>query len=185
MLSLRFTAWGWSAGKGRGQRLEQAAKVCDPRTCCRPPQALLYQSVAAATGVGVGSKSGGGCSRGAPRGPQLRPSEATYAMVPVAFIAGDLLEAVPRDGAPSPRPQGVHVCSPLSPHLHHHEESIFPLKVAGHLSQLSFPAPSSRSLQVPTGHPGCYDHVPGAMASRRSHALSCSLGNKPVTFPHW
>lgn len=151
MLSLRFTAWGWSAGKGRGQRLEQAAKVCDPRTCCRPPRALLYQSVAAATGGGVGSKSGGGCSRGTPRGPQLRPSEATYAMVPVAFIAGDLLEAVPRDGAPSPRPQGVHVCSPLSPHLHHHEESIFPLKVAGHLK----PAVLSRPLlQVSAGTNG-------------------------------
>lgn len=54
----------------------------------------------------MGSKSGGGYSRGTPRGPQLRPSKGTYAMVPVAVIAGDLLEAVPRGRSPITQASG-------------------------------------------------------------------------------
>lgn len=104
---------GWSEDKGRGQRLEQAAKVCDPQTCCPAPQ-----EVAEATGGGMGSKRASGLQQGHPRGPQLRPSKGTRAMVPAASLADDLPEAVQLDGAPSPRHSasgGAHGSSSVPP----------------------------------------------------------------------
>lgn len=168
---------GWSEDKGRGQRLEQAAKVCDPQTCCPAPQ-----EVAEATGGGMGSKRARGLQQGhlTWASAQAQQGDTCHG----ARVTCRRLCSWTEPRHPGTVPQEVHMGPPLSPHLHHHGESIFPLKAAGHLKSAVLSRPLLQISASAKGQ-GCYEHVPRAMAPRRSHVLGCSLGNRPVTFPHW
>lgn len=50
-------------------------------------------------------------------------------------------------------PGTMHMCPPLSPHLHHHGESIFPLKVSGHLKPAVLSHPLLRVSASANGPP--------------------------------